>query len=718
MKMMNILSQSSSRTTRFCRVLMIMFIATGAEANVIHVTFNELDIGIDKFTGSIVSLSSPPTGLILVAEPANAGLLDVAFPVESFAAMRLASRFSQARITQQKDRVTIRWDKLAASRPNLELPGGVVHAEVTIEAADDGRSVIFRSRIQNESDASVRQVLFPDLWGLKPFAGVENTRLRRGGGVTAPFNEPLKGAESTPFYAGVSAIGQSPLQWNQYKTGGYSAKRSTLRWLDFGGFDSGLSVFQKKWGTFDWPNVLTRRTERDPMSLRMVWEHTQAIAPGQSWESGEFWLTPHAGGWAKGIEVYRDYVQTVNPSRSVPRHVQEDIGYQTIWMIQTVEVDPAKAFFRYEDLPRVAEDARLYGIHEVVPWGWNVYSTMPIPIRPELGSIEDLIAGVEKSRDLGVNIAPFISLSIVRNQYAERYGVEPSDNDWTYHYELIPQFRPYYTKFWNGVEINSNNGVWQTDVLESLSQWIERGVTSFSWDVYKIHPSKEEGKEPPLLLLTEKIRKLAQAKNPESTFSGESITHLEFDSQALDYLWNWRDYLDAAPITNVLKAPRLNCNVEDSAMVVAKCFADNLYMNVMPRKLDAPNGTALISEEPVLAAALLRVSKLRKQFLPYFVDGTFIGDSVLSEPSGAFVRGYQLGDRLFMIVLNDRQEIGTYGVQSDLGLWLPPAQTYRVVGYNDAGNELGSTEFRNSQWFGTTPRLEPGQMAFFEIMAK
>jgi len=64
----------------------------------------------------------------------------------------------------------------------------------------------------------------------------------------------------------------------------------------------------------------------------------------------------------------------------------------------------------------------------------------------------------------------------------------------------------------------------------------------------------------------------------------------------LDYTWNWTNYTDAGPILSVLNAPRLNCNVEDSPLVVKQAFAEGLFLNVMPRKADQPNGTALISE--------------------------------------------------------------------------------------------------------------------------
>jgi hypothetical protein len=316
----------------------------------LKVQLNGLELGIDQQTGSVVSLASSPTGVILRTATPSAGLLDLAYPVDSFAPMRLASRFSKAQVINNgASGVEIRWENLGASRPNLPLPAGNVVAVVTIRAADDGKSVILSCHIENQSSASIPQELFPDLWGLKPVADLEHTRLRLARGTVLPFVTPVVPPDAAPFYA--------ELGWKEYPgKGGYYAENA-LRWLDYGSFNRGLSVFQKSWGTPEPPDLLTYRSERDPMSLRLAWQQKKNIEPGQSWDSGEFWLTPHRGGWAKGIEVYRAYVNQVNPPREIPRHVREGIGYQTVWMMQGLEVDPGKAAFRFADLPRVAADA-------------------------------------------------------------------------------------------------------------------------------------------------------------------------------------------------------------------------------------------------------------------------------------------------------------------------------------------------------------------------
>ncbi len=519
----------------------ILLMGRSAHCQTLKVELNGLEIGIDQQTGSVVSLGSSATGVILRTAAESAGLLDLAYPVDSFAAMRLASRFSKARVIKQGSGVEIRWERLGASRPNLALPAGKVVAVVTMRAADDGKSVILSCHIENQSGTSIPQELFPDLWGLKPAGNGESTRLRLARGVVLPFADPIVPPDSAPFYAEVG--------WKEYPgDGGYYAENA-LRWLDYGSFDRGLSVFQKEWGTPERPDVLTYRSQRDPMSIRLAWQQKKNIEPGGSWDSGEFWLTPHRGGWAKGIELYRAYVKQVNPPREIPAHVRDGIGYQTIWMTQGLEVDPSKAAFRFADLPRVAADARQYGIDEMSVWGAVAFFTLPgIPVRSELGSAQDFVDGVRRAREEGVNITPLISIVTLLDQYAAHYGTKPGGSNWTYHPELVPQVRPYYSKASDGAWMESGNRLWREDALAAVSDWINRGLTSFTWDQF-------EGNEA-MVTLAEEIRTRARAHDAQSVFGGESITNLEMESRVLDYTWNWVDYEDAALLSRMCSVPR------------------------------------------------------------------------------------------------------------------------------------------------------------------
>jgi len=694
--------------------LSLLVAAHGANANFYKIRLNGMDLWLDGQTGSIEYLSSPSTGVLLEATREKSGLLDVAFPTSEFTPLRLASRFSLAEIRREGEIVEIRWQALGASRSNFAPHEGSVSAQVTIRPAPDGKSLVLSCQIQNHSQVPIPQILFPDLWGLVPLHGIEGTELRFVRGVVRPFAVPYRRPESAPEY-------YKNVGWQQYPSAGGYYVQNALRWLDFGGLGGGLSAFQRKWGTPDRPDVLTYRSELDPMHLRLAWQHKRQIEPGETWDSGEFWLTPHPGGWAKGIEVYRDYVRQANPPRALPAHIRDGIGFQTIWMTQAPENDPAKAYFRYSDLPRVAEDARQNGLRELVPWFWCDYFTIPMHFLPALGPEQELLQSIRQARALGVNVAPFVSIHIILNNAVARYGVQPGHEDWTYHPDLIPEFRPYYAHDLEGTFIDGDNLQWQHDAQATLTDWVRRGVTSLSFDqfIYRETP----GQKPGLIKMIEAIRTLARSEDPQSTFSSESCTDLELDSPILDYTWNWIDpgidvvgqTVDAGPLVSVLRSPRLNCNIEDSPMAVKKCFADGLFLNVMPSKPDAPNGTALISDKPPLARALKTVAALHGQFLSYFVEGNALGESVLTRPATAFVRAYSHGNGVLVWVLNDHAEAQRVVLQSDLSIWLPTSDSYREKYYDQDGKLLRDAPVRETSWLGITDLLRPGEIAVFEI---
>jgi hypothetical protein len=328
-----------------------------------------------------------------------------------------------------------------------------------------------------------------------------------------------------------------------------------------------------------------------------------------------------------------------------------------------------------------------------------------------------LVESIRKAKKFGVNMAPFISVHEVLNRDAERvYGLKPGTLNWTFHSEMIPIFRPYYAKGEESTWIPTGNALWQKKVLDCLADWISAGISSISFDEFGGGPQfGVQSDVHQKLDLIEKVRDLARVKDAESTFSGESIDSLELDGKVLDYTWNWLDYVDAGPILNVLRAPRLNCNVEDSARVVKEAFSDGLYVNVMPRKRDASNGSALISSQPAMAHALKEAASLRKQFLPFFTDGTFIGDSVLSRQTSAFVRGHTLGKKLLVIVLNDRTKAAKVTVNSDLSLWLPLTKAWVSKYYDATGTLTRTVGGTGGQWVGTTDLLQADELALFEV---
>ena len=650
-------------------------------------TLNGLGIGIDGDTGNIVHLSHPATGLLLDCESWAAGLIEVGSDKEKDAPLdEVSSQYSRARVEERDGGLDIIWDELQPAEPTASPSEGKIAASVSVRPAPDKRSVILSCEVRNETQTDARLVRFPDLHNLKPLRSAAETRVQLTRNGFQPFAE---------------------------KAGSWTDKPNPLSWFDYGSFKGGISIFQRKWNrpfAESRPSVMTFLSETDPTSIRLASGHRVLIRPGETWQSGDYWLTPHEGGWAKGIEVFRDYVRQVSIRREVPKHVAEELGFRTVFMTEPAETLAERAAFTFKDLPRIAQDAKDHGLYEVVPWFWCRLFDLPIEVRSELGTREEFIAGVRAAKEMGVTISPFISVNIIVPEHAGKYGAQGSGADWTYHTEAIPSFRPYYTNHQSGARLGGGttniHPAWLKDVEATLLDWIDGGVTSFCWDLWYSHPE--------LLDMVGRVRKAARAKDPQSSFSGE-VHSFEQDGEVLDYSWNWAQYYDHSALLTVLPYPRFNCNVEASPLVVKMGFCDGIHMNIMPRKPDQANGTALISEKPELSIALKQCAKLRKQFLNYFLEGTLLGDSVLYEPTDAFVRGHQLGNRLLVFVLNNKETPQSVKIRSKLDLWLPRATDYQVTRYDEGGKVTDSSPRKGPMLTLETGELPQHGLAVFEI---
>ncbi|MGI8967084.1 MAG: hypothetical protein ACR2H1_13490 [Limisphaerales bacterium] len=235
-----------------------------------------------------------------------------------------------------------------------------------------------------------------------------------------------------------------------------------------------------------------------------------------------------------------------------------------------------------------------------------------------------------------------------------------------------------------------------------------------SWDQY--WTTTAETPSPNLQDLTKGIREYAQKHDPKATFSGEQLWNMEIDSGYLDYTWNWGGYRDCRALTSVLPTPRVDAIVSQSPLAVKKSFADNLYLNIFPCKKGSINGSDFIAPYPELSKALKQCAKLKKQFLPYFTEGTLIGDCVLSSQcKGAHVSAYVWGDKLLMLLINEG-EPRKVEFQSNLSSWLK-GKKWQVKSYDAGGKKISETKISSSEWQGQTAQLGSGEMALFEIEA-
>lgn len=598
-------------------------------------------------------------------------------------------------------------------------PKGRVAATVRMRAEPDGASVLLSCTIENQSDLAIPQVLFPDIDGLIPFAGEAGTEFRTAGFVKKPFQELKLTEDDGSWYARRD-------NWDEFESASYGTSM-TARWMDLGSLAGGFSLFPKLWswgplsesGKPSVDRVFLHLSQVDGR-LRLMCEHKVTINPGEKWSSPEYVLTPHRGGWAKGVEPFREWVkQNMDRSYPLPKHIRQTIGFRTVWMTQQYGiVDPSSptVVWRFKDLPVLAAECKEHGLKEMVIWSWQPWE-MPDQPSPQLGTAEELGKAIADCRALGVNVSLFVSLMTMPGAAPAKYGWKTNAGDsWTYHTELIPMLRPYYAKAgWGGFS-DQTNPSWQEDVVASLAKLVQRGWTSITWDQSIAAPG-----EPNIYTIFAKVRGVAKEKDPESTFSGESINNLDMDSRWLDYTWNWRsssETEDRRALLNAYPTPRFNVNIGTSSHAVKRLFMDHMFLNVMPSKPEGINGSAKISDHPDLSQALKTCARLHDQFLNYLEDGVLVGDCLLAEPcQEGRINGFVMGDRALMIVMNTGAEPQLVSFACDFAPWLAsPSGRYRVATYNEEGNLRPSYQDTGASWRVTTPVLKPYELVLYEVV--
>jgi hypothetical protein len=716
--------------TRRALVIVLVLLAPGFQcraaraqpAGAVEVELNGLKIVLDQKSGSLLRLSYPGIGTMLEPAPGRGSLVDLAYPIPEFEPLRLAPRFSEgAEIRTSPGAVEIAWKALGPSR-RVELAGHVAVA-VRLRQHEDGRSIVMSCTVENRSPVPVRQVLFPDLAGLRPFAGERGTLFRTAGFAERPFERLKRPEHGAPFFATDAAAGAV-----EYRSGGYFGSTPMIaKWMDFGGLNGGFSLFRQRWSFEpDKDDAAVEERVRLHLSeldgtLRLLCVHSVNLAQGATWKSEDYLLTPHRGGWAAGIAPYRKWVEEhLKRAHPVPDHVRNGLGFRTIFMSQNYPQAPGGDHnFRCADLPMLARESKEHGIDELCLWDWSLGLQVPIPPPfPQVGSERDLAAAVAECKRIGVNVNLFISVMGLANPSAKRYGLTPpEDGGWTYHTELIPQFRPDYGKAFLTAYISPTDPRWQREVLESCRHLIDLGCPSIGWDQFAGYPT-----QPGLFSLVSEVRKLARQRDPQSTLNGESVSNIDNDAHYLDYTWDWFDYPatgDPRPFASAYPAPRLNINIDRSPRDVRLGFMDNLYLNVMPSKPEGTNGSGLIKSYPALARALKQCARLRQQFLPYFTDGIPVGDCLLSEESAsAHVSAYVLPGKALLIAFNEGAE-RPISLACNLAAWIESAGgKYEARSYDLDAQPLGIEQLDGPDWRTQTPKLGQYELVVIEIKAR
>ncbi|MEO7236839.1 MAG: hypothetical protein ABIW80_15890, partial [Lapillicoccus sp.] len=537
-------------------------------------------------------------------------------------------------------------------------------------------------RVRNDSDLEIPQVVFPQLTGLVPRVAQAPMRLQLAGRCLRPFEELVMRPDDLSFL-------EMPLQEYIY----YGSLDMTMKWLDVGDATGGLTVYARS-PRYTTQGLLAERPERDTERLDLRWAHYPPLAPGESWDSDEVVLLPHAGDWYVGAEAYRGFVIDRYPYRA-PRRIREALAIRSIW--PALRNTPPT--FRFEDIAEYAAEVADpdLGVGEVVLWHWWLKNGYPVILDERLGSEADLRAALATCREQGVAMSLFVSHHILRDSdetdpdwlHRNKTGQAVVWN-WTYSSDYIPKFPVLFAATHSMVKASALSPGWRKTGLEEYGRIMDLGAESICFDVYYswIEPNYSASADGPadsegeaLIAFAEAAREIIHAARPEGSFAWEWPSDLKVP--VMDYTWDWRNAYDVAacaPFRYVFPHFRLNANVGAHPRGPVVAFMEDALLNLMPGGLK----TERLSDHPQLVELIRGLNRLRRQFMPFFTEGRY-RHLEGSRVTGGDARVYTHDDDVIVIATNASDDAADVRVRVDLRALGAAGDTWAVSAHDLSG---------------------------------
>lgn len=662
------------------------------------------DVEVDPGRAAITGITTPSRQFVSASH--GGSLLRLAVPIDGYPAHWVECGLTEPRV--EHDGATARLVFEGLRSDHLDL---AVHVEIELTTSDEG--LVLRARVRNDSELDIPQVVFPQVLGLAPRASGAPTRLQLPGRCMQPFTELTMRPDDLSFL-------EVPLQEYIY----YGSLDLTMKWLDFGDAEDGLTLYSRS-PRYTTQGLLVERPDRSSERLDLRWAHYPSLGPGESWDSDDFVLLPHSGDWYAGARAYQRFVKDRYPYRA-PQRIREALAIRSIWPA----VRNSRVTFTFADLPEYAAEVAdpELGVGEVVFWHWWRKNGYPMVLDERLGSEEDLRTALGRCREAGVAISLFVSHHILRDTdetdpdwlHRNKTGQAVVWN-WTYSSDYVPKFPVLFAATHSMIKGSALSPGWRETGLAEYRRIMDLGAESICFDVFYAWgepnyspsadgPSDEEGDR--LIEFARAARELIHAGRPEGSFSGEWPSDLKVP--VMDYTWDWRNAYDVAacaPFRYVFPHFRLNANVGAHPRGPVLAFMEGALLNIMPGGLR----TEKLADHPQLTELLRRLNLLRRRFLAFFTEGQYRHLEATTVRGGEG-RLYTHGADLLLVLANPGDDAATVEASVDLSALGLREGTWVVTAHRLDGGTAGRATCGTA--YATSERLGPDDLVLLHLRSQ
>lgn len=393
----------------------------------------------------------------------------------------------------------------------------------------------------------------------------------------------------------------------------------------------------------------------------------------------------HEKNWQVPAFRHRVWLKEHVQLPQVSERFKRSLGWHFFFMKQ----QDGTVYFKYQDLPRMAEAAGSAGLQNMMVFGWyyaghdNEYP-FGYYVNDQWGGQEELLKRIHQCNEKGCAVIPFFNGTLLDistegyRKYGKRWPVlgrtgkpycgtefSRANTDMGFSNACIATTTRNMTLLDICITAWEVKAWWKETVLRIVKEY---GFHNLQLDqiahkAYVCYDKCHKHKEPKsaytqeLMELLMEVRRIVKGENPEGIMIGEGMTDLAM--QYCDGFWNWHQAYNRPEIIRY-SVPWLNYSHEIDANeydAANLCFAERILLDL---KVEGGNG--IITDYPEFCSHLKRLSDLKKEVGPAYIEGEyFYQDSIRVEADkGVAVRLYRTRDQVAVVAANttDKEQTG------------------------------------------------------------
>lgn len=405
------------RIVRLLSVVASTILVLSASAQVRTIDTQVATLRLSEGTCDLIGLRWKNPGTEIIGEPRLGENFRILIPADNYQANYFNSKDQKvSRIEAAPDGVLCSYDSLRNDRETLP-----VKVRYRIQAVDG--QIHFSIEVDNPTHRELAEVMYGIIGGQQGIVDRRDTQSMvpgandnmsaslftrfRGGVRGGNFGIPYDAMTFT--YPGAMSMGWIDIYNEKAGIGYYYANQDSETRLML--LNMELRPFGKASDPKDdWPSP-SELPAGTPIGMTMGWVNLPYLSDG-TFTSGPVALEVHKGDWHEASEIYRSWFDQHFAVKRTPDWLRKENAWQSVILSDNGD----EVLHRFDELPKLAADAKKYGIttFEILGWdtggidrGYPQYRP-----NPRLGTPEEFRKALADVRAIGVHPLIFANVEV------------------------------------------------------------------------------------------------------------------------------------------------------------------------------------------------------------------------------------------------------------------------------------------------------------------